>query len=194
MKEKLTSFLLATCICVPGFLLPLHAQTEGKTETSELMAEAASIVKRFGGTLKPHLKEALQTDGPIGAIAVCSVQAPNIAEELTRETGWQVKRVSLKPRNTKTARPDQWEQRVLKLFNERQATGEPPETIVYAEIVDGRFRFMKAQGVESICLTCHGQDLAPAVKEALKAHYPEDKAVGYSLGQIRGAFSLTKTL
>ena len=36
--------------------------------------------------------------------------------------------------------------------------------------------------------------MPPEVEEALKNHYPEDTATGYSLGQIRGAFSLSKKL
>jgi hypothetical protein len=42
------------------------------------------------------------------------------------------------------------------------------------------------------CLNCHGkpENLAPEVKEMLAHLYPEDKAVGYELGDLRGAFSV----
>ena len=158
------------------------------------MAEALGIVKEFGGTLKPQLKKALLASGPENAIKVCSTQAPELAEKLSRETGWEIKRVSLKPRNSKTALPDEWERRVLQQFNARQSKGEGPGKMAYGEIIDDRFRFMKAQGVEPICLKCHGGALTPAVEDALKEHYPDDKATGYSLGQVRGAFSLSKGL
>jgi hypothetical protein len=35
---------------------------------------------------------------------------------------------------------------------------------------------------------------AAEVKKKIQMHYPHDKATGYSLGQVRGAFSLSKTL
>ena len=66
--------------------------------------------------------------------------------------------------------------------------------MAYAEVVDGSYRFMKAQGVEAVCLSCHAAEIKPEVEAALKEKYPEDMARGYSLGQIRGAFSLTRDL
>lgn len=194
MKEKPIVTVVYICICLLSFLLPLHAQPKDDEKAATLMAEAAEIAKRFGGTLKPHLKEALQTAGPVDAIEVCAFQAPKIAADLSRETGWSVKRVSLKPRNRQAAFPDAWEEGVLRLFNERLAKGESSETIAYAEIIDGRFRFMKTQGVDAPCLTCHGENLSPAVEKALRERYPDDQATGYALGEIRGAFSLSKKL
>ena len=159
-----------------------------------LKAEAVSIVKKFGGTLKPHLKGAMKSSGPVKAIEVCSVQAPSIAKQLTKETGWNVKRVSLKTRNNTAAMPDAWETKVLQQFDKRQANGESAKKMDFAEIVDGQYRFMKAQGVEPLCLTCHGEEIKSIVQDALKSHYPKDTATGYQLGQIRGAFSLTKNI
>ncbi|RKZ50045.1 MAG: DUF3365 domain-containing protein [Gammaproteobacteria bacterium] len=159
-----------------------------------LNAEAMVIVKKFAGTLKPQLKAALETGGPVNAIEVCSTQAPDIARKLGIESGWDIKRVSLKARNSHSAKPDAWETRVLQDFNARQVAGESAKKMTHSEITGREFRFMKAQGVEPICLSCHGEKLSPAVSEALQQHYPDDMATGYSLGQIRGAFSLSKKL
>lgn len=183
--------------CLLTLVLPIQVQASEKKSSinkSALKAEAVTIVKRFGGTLKPHLKGAMKSAGPVEAIKVCSVQAPAIAEQLTKDTGWTVKRVSLKARNNSTAQPDEWEQKVLQQFDSRQANGESAKKMAFAEIVDGQFRFMKAQGVEKLCLVCHGNTLNADVQDTLKLHYPKDMATDYSLGQIRGAFSLTKDL
>ncbi len=165
-----------------------------EVDKAQLKQEAISIVKQFGGTLKPALKQALQSGGPAHAVSVCSETAPKIAQKLRNESGWYVKRVSLKPRNSSSAIPDDWEQKVLQQFDQRQAKGESAEKMAYAEVVDGKFRFMKAQGVEPVCLTCHAAMIAPDTEAALKKNYPDDKARGYTLGQIRGAFSLAKDL
>lgn len=180
-------------ICMLSLLLSSQAMS-GDSNKAALKKEAMSIVKKFGGTLKPQLKKALKSGGPVKAINVCSKTAPEIAQKLSSETGWTVKRVSLKPRNHKIAMPDAWETKVLKKFDQRQAKGESAKKMAYAEIVDGRFRFMKAQGVEAVCMNCHASKVAPATEKALKHHYPDDMARGYSLGQIRGAFSLSKDL
>lgn len=162
-------------------------------DTTTLKADAVNTVQQFGGMLKPQLKKALNEGGVKHAVKICSVQAPKIAKELTETSGWQVKRVSLKTRNT-NATPDPWESSVLKEFEQRQQQGESPKNIAKADIVNNEFRFMKAQGVEPLCLTCHGSNLSEEAKAALAQYYPQDKATGYTLGQIRGAFSLTKQL
>ena len=163
-------------------------------DQAALKTEAIGIVKQFGGSLKPELKKALMEGGPAHAITVCSTKAPEIASRLTNSTGWSVKRVSLKARNAETAMPDTWEKGVLEQFDKRQAEGETAEKMAFAEVVDGQFRFMKAQGVEEVCLSCHGAQVAPETEKALQEYNASDSARGYTLGQIRGAFSLTKPL
>jgi hypothetical protein len=177
-----------------SFLLALQPAWTGEIDQAQLKDEAVGIVKKFGGSLKPQLKQAIQEGGPAQAVSVCAEKAPAIAEQLSNETGWQIKRVSLKPRNQQNAEPDAWEREVLQQFDQRQANGKSAAEMAVAEIVDGEFRFMKAQGVETVCLNCHAADIPPEVEAALKTNYPMDKARGYSLGQIRGAFSLTKSL
>ncbi|MFA7553024.1 MAG: DUF3365 domain-containing protein [Spongiibacteraceae bacterium] len=170
------------------------SQSDSLPRESELQAEAIDIVKTFSETLKPKLKQAIQSGGLEHAIKICSVEAPRIASSLSDDTGWSVKRVSLKPRNTSTAAPDAFEIEVLNRFNELQISGEAAPLLEYSEFVDDKFRYMKAQAVEGICLGCHGSSIPPGVKNLLKEYYPDDVATGYSLGEVRGAFSLAKDL
>jgi hypothetical protein len=152
--------------------------------------EARALVQAFVGQLKPQLKQAMTDGGPTRAIGVCADVAPDIADSLTAQSGWIVKRVSLKSRNASRAIPDAWEQQVLKSFDRRQAGGEPPAEIHYGEKVGSRYRYMQAQGVEPMCLVCHGQNVSQPVLDALELYYPDDRATGYSLGQLRGAISV----
>lgn len=174
-------------------LTALTGVCNAEEDTSSLRKEAVSIVKQFGGQLKPELMKAIKSGGPASAITVCSEKAPAIAKSLSEKTGWTVKRVSLKPRNQSSAVADSWEQKVLMAFDQRQAEGEEAAKIHHSEMVNGQFRFMKAQGVAPVCLNCHADNIKPEVEAALKKYYPNDQARGYSEGQIRGAFSLTKT-
>ncbi|MDH3763261.1 MAG: DUF3365 domain-containing protein [Gammaproteobacteria bacterium] len=184
--------LLSALIGLP-LLLNLQSLPAAEADKEQLKQEAIGIIKKFGGSLKPELKKAIQAGGPAHAISVCSEKAPAIAQRLSSDSGWMVKRVSLKARN-QAAVPDAWEQKVLQRFDERQANGESADKMAYAEVVDGSFRFMKAQGVEAVCLNCHAAEVKPEVEAALKEKYPADRARGYELGQIRGAFSLSRDL
>ena len=177
-----------------AILISLPVRSEEYVNNTALQEEAISIVKQFGGTLKPLLKEAIATGGLNHAVDICSTQAPQIATQLSKESGWSVKRVSLKPRNTLSATADFFERQVLQKFDQRQQAGELPDKMIYAETTATQFRFMKAQGVDGMCLNCHGEVISSEVQNALQRYYPDDVATGYSLGQVRGAFSLTKTL
>ncbi len=68
----------------------------------------------------------------------------------------------------------------------------------HAEVVtqDGKrlFRYMKAIPTREVCLACHGRSLDPAVESTLKELYPEDRARGFSVGDIRGAFTVTQPM
>jgi hypothetical protein len=179
--------LKPTLIALVAFALVNQAIAE--PATAEFKTEAASLAKRFAQTLKPQLQQALAEGGPVAAIAVCSHKAPEIARQLSAESGWQVKRVSLKPRNP-AAEPEAWQRQVLLSFDQRAAAGEDPQTLSQVAQTESQLRFMKAQGVAPLCLTCHGSQLAPEVKTALDKHYPNDSARGYQPGQIRGAISI----
>jgi len=81
------------------FLSVISTQVAAKEIASkkQLESEATSIVKKFAGALKPQLKKAIQSGGLEQAVNICSIEAPKIASELSEQTGWNIKRVSLKP-------------------------------------------------------------------------------------------------
>ena len=160
------------------------------------VAEARELVKQFGGTLKGELQAAMKAGGPTAAIEVCKTRAPAIAAELSGGE-WTVARTSLKPRNPNNA-PDAFEARVMEQFEAAKAEGKPVQTLEYTEVVETEtgpvFRYMKAIPTQGLCLTCHGSDLSEPVKTKLDALYPQDKARGYSEGDIRGAFTLRHSM
>jgi hypothetical protein len=53
---------------------------------------------------------------------------------------------------------------------------------------------MQAIPTGALCLQCHGENISPEVQAELARLYPEDKATGYSAGDIRGAFVVTRDL
>lgn len=175
-----------------SLLVFLPALSAMASEDNALREEAKELVQQFAGQLKPALVSAMSEGGPVNAVSVCAEQAPAIAAGLSESSGWTVRRVSLKPRNSNTGEPDKWAQQILEEFDAANAAGANPATMAHAETVNGEFRFMKPQPVEGVCLACHGKTIAPPVARALARFYPDDRATGYELGDIRGAFYLTR--
>ena len=192
MRNAILCFVPVLTLCFASS--QLKAESSSTEPEPELRKEAMNIVKIFSDTLKPKLKEAIQSGGIEHAIKVCSVEAPKIAYDLSAQTGWSIKRVSLKPRNTNNARPDTFERNILTKFDLHQAKSDSSTLLQYSEIVNNKYRYMKAQAVEGICLNCHGSSISADAKKTLNQYYPEDLATGYTLGDIRGAFSLVKEL
>jgi hypothetical protein len=161
------------------------------------VADARKVAGSVPPKLLAVLTEEIGKSGPDGAILVCRDQAPQLARAASEETGWSIRRVSLKNRNPRAV-PDAWERAALEDFDRRAASGEPPATLEKAEIVTENgiqsYRYMRALPTQPLCLNCHGlpEQLTPAVKERLKALYPDDKATGYRPGEIRGAMTIRK--
>lgn len=184
MKRTLLS--LVVCVAIPAF-----------AADEPWIAEARSVAGSVPPKLLLVLTAEINRSGPEGAIAVCRDEAPRLAQAASKDTGWTVRRVSLRNRNPKAV-PDRWERAALEDFDRRAAAGETPATLERAEIVqeDGRpvYRYVRALPTAALCLGCHGApgQLSPAVTGQLKSLYPDDLAVGYVAGQVRGAMTIRK--
>ena len=169
-------------------------QAAPAVDKAALAEEAKAAVQALGGTLKGELEAAMKAGGPVDAMSVCHTKAPEIAKAVSAEKGLQVSRVSLKNRNPVMGAANEWQTAVLNDFEAKKAAGTDPATLVHAEVVGSEFRFMKAIPTAAVCLNCHGTDLSPAVTAKLNELYPNDKAVGYKEGDLRGAFVVVKNL
>jgi hypothetical protein len=164
------------------------------------VGEARSVATALPPKLLAVLKTEIDQGGLEQAIGACNEKAPQMGKAASEQSGWQVRRVSLRQRNPKAV-PDTWESAVLADFDRRAAAGESPATLERAEVVAGadgkpQYRYLRALPVQELCTACHGDANAmnPGVKAKLAALYPHDQAVGYSAGQIRGAVALKKAV
>jgi len=155
-------------------------------------------IKAMGMNLKKELQAGMKAGGPVNALDVCHTQAMPITNSHSDKVDWTLSRTSLKPRNENNA-PDAWETKVMLAFEARKAKGEEAKKLDFSEIVvaeDGKksLRYMKAIPTGGVCLACHGETLAPEVSAKLKTLYPNDQAVGFKIGDLRGAFSISQDL
>lgn len=188
MKKCLTALF-----CCQLFSLPALA------DEAKLLEDARGIPGKMVPKLLDVLNDEIAKGGHVGAIAACNEKAPQMAKALSEQTGWSIRRVSLKNRNPKAV-PDAWERQILEDFDRRMAAGEPAAQLEKSEVVsiDGQkvFRYMKALPTQDLCLNCHGtpDKMAPEVQARLRELYPDDKATGYGPRQIRGAITVKKPM
>jgi len=164
---------------------------------AERAAAARKLVQDFAARLRSELKAAMQAGGPEAAVSVCNQAAPQIAKDKAAETGWSVGRTALRLRSPANA-PDGWERTVLDMFADKAAKGAELASLEHYEpvTVDGKsvFRYMKAIPTQKPCLTCHGGKIDASLERKIREFYPEDQAVGFSLGELRGAFTITQPM
>ncbi|MCW8929957.1 MAG: DUF3365 domain-containing protein [Gammaproteobacteria bacterium] len=190
MKKILFSMTLSLIL-----MSPIFAVTD--SDLKQMNQESRQIVQNFAKNLKGELKAAMKKGGPVNAIQVCNEKALEITSNESKISGVTLSRTSLKIRNSKN-KPEAWEKDVLQQFAERKMKGESPKKMEFREIVElngkKQFRYMKAMGISQPCLHCHGEKALPDVNDKLLKLYPDDKARGYKLGDIRGAIVLIKDL
>ncbi len=165
-----------------GVLLiaPIHAWSD---DESPLLLKSRELTAEYAWKLKSALQESMAEGGPVESITVCSDVAPQLASQISRTSGAKVGRTSWRFRNPANA-PNDWEAQAL---NHLEATGNPE----YFELLpNGGARYLKAIPTGPVCLSCHGETLAPAIADRLSETYPHDRATGFAVGDMRGAFSV----
>lgn len=181
-------------------LLATPASWAGDEELRGFTEESRKLALQLTSQVRGELTRELERTGPIRAIIVCKYSVPEIASALSRQTGMRVTRVALRPRNPALGEADSWEQKVLLDFEKRVAKGERVDSLEFSEMVPepaGKaLRYIKAIGMAPPCLSCHGpfSQISEGVRAQLAAEYPNDTAVEYLVGQVRGGVSVKKSL
>jgi hypothetical protein len=158
---------------------------------------AAAMLKELAQTLQAAMAEG----GAENAIGVCKTQAPEIAMKLSMMHQVKVARVGTRARNPDMGVPNDWQTQALKQFETRLAKGDKPYDIEFIQLVksgsyDLELRYAKPIVLQPMCTACHGtpEQISPEVKAKLDQLYPNDKAVNYKPGELRGAVVVTRLL
>ncbi|HMO14332.1 MAG TPA: DUF3365 domain-containing protein [Pirellulaceae bacterium] len=146
----------------------------------EVKAKVLAARDALFGKLISRLTEVLMKAGPADAITVCSQEAPEFARAVSVEHGLQIGRTSLKLRNPQN-KPPAWVESIV------DASLVQP---TFGRVGEQQFGALLPIRLQEVCLLCHGTptNLAPGVPEKLAELYPDDKAVGYRDGELRGWF------
>jgi len=174
-KLSLTALLLTTALFANE--TPQEVIDTGDKVSKELL-------KKLGSKLKHEL----QSNGLMSAITFCNENAYILTEEINLHQleGTTVKRISLKERNPANI-PSEDEKEVLEQMQKSLEKKTLPKYIVKENT--NTYKYYKPLVIKKeVCLKCHG-DVSKNEKLSnfLKEHYPNDKATGYKMNDLRGA-------
>lgn len=138
-------------------------------------------------TLVSHLQKHIQD--PVGALVYCNTRAYPLLDSLSETTGVQIRRASFQYRNPSDA-PDSIESLLLESYQYSIERSEPVGENIQ-EYDEYHLLYTRPIVVASpMCLTCHGTDIEPALKDAIAERYPDDKALNHQLDDLRGMWSV----
>ena len=162
-----------------------EVQTPAPTQSldEKVLKNYASEAQQLLGS---QLKQKIAEGGPENALEFCNINAIPLTDSISKKYGVSIKRVSDKNRNLDNAATAS-ELAVITTYKAMLAAGKMPQGLLkdnhyYAPIV-----------TNAMCLQCHGtpgKELDEKTHQKIKSLYPEDKATGYGVDELRGIFSI----
>jgi hypothetical protein len=142
----------------------------------------AAAVAPLKQRLLAELSSAIAAGGPEHAIDVCKLRAPRLALDAS-SPDVRVGRTSHRLRNPKNA-PPAWAAPLLAEYVAGRRGGDS----AVVPLARGGAGYVEPIFAGAMCLTCHGDAVAPPLAAKLRSLYPEDRAVGFAAGELRGLF------
>jgi len=192
---KLISIISLGGIFLGGlvFCISQAQQSIQDLRTDQALKEARDVSGELADEVRGLLLQEIGKGGFVNAVKVCSESAQKITKRFNERPGHIGRRISLRHRNPKNI-PDDYERRKLEefdLLNHERRLGND-----YFEVVkeDGLeyLRYMKPLIAIPLCMNCHGpkENIPSEVRIILSEKYPEDRAIGFRVGDVRGAISI----
>ncbi len=190
MKKKLLLLTLP-------FLFSCIHQEEVKVppDTAQKVAVIGNrAIAKLMKELKSNLGLAIKEKGMAGAVEFCANRAQALAKKVNEElVVVKVTRISEKFRNP-AHKPDKMDKKALNYFKSKLAAGNlPPYYItVFKKGNKTYYVYYKPIRVTQFCLNCHGnpKEMKPEILKVIKERYPQDRALNYKPGDLRGAFKV----
>lgn len=163
---------------------PAPTPAAEQSAEADALHRANTAADALGRTLRSRLLAAMSEGGPPAAMNVCADAAQGMAADVAREHDARVGRSSLRLRNPANEAPP-WVAEWLAAEGERSSAGAEG----FARVDGDHARVLRPIPVEGPCLSCHGPSdaIAPEVAAILRERYPDDRAIGYAAGDLRGA-------
>lgn len=144
-------------------------------------------------TLSKTLISTIQKEGVEAALSYCNVVAYPLMDSLSGIYNAQIKRASFDTRNPRDA-PDEFEAQLLEAYQYAVDNDKPLTDDV--QFTDNKEYVLYTRPIalnNGVCLNCHGRvgdQIQPNVAKKLAELYPNDKATGHELGDLRGMWSI----
>jgi hypothetical protein len=188
MKKLVFLFSLLTIV---GFACTQQNKSTTVEENSEeidslLIEKGDSIIRIVSENLRSELMDAIRNYGMDSALSYCNIKAIPITEQLNNDE-ITISRMAERYRNPENKLAD-YAQDIFEYY--RNNTN--PEASLIAGI-DGTVYYVKPIYLAALCANCHGHSgvqIADNVQEKINKLYPNDLAINFNPGELRGLWHI----
>jgi len=167
-----------------------------RVSSGELMEKAMDLgnilVASAQNELQMELTSKINEEGVTAAISYCKTNALPILSKSSDSLSISVMRVSNKFRNPNDE-PDSLESLILEAYQYVLNNGGDLKPSV---IEENKYVLLYTKPIiitNGMCLNCHGKvgaDITENVLSEINKQYPNDKATGYAIGELRGMWAI----
>ncbi|WP_244242134.1 Tll0287-like domain-containing protein [Leptospira kanakyensis] len=150
---------------------------------------AITITNEAKTNLVQKLNSKIAEGGTKQAIPFCKLNAIGFTNGLGQKNGVTLRRITNKPRNQSNLLSANEEKIFLEIEKLKTPEGVFPNKSITS---DDSVTVYIPIPVMGFCLQCHGNlnEIQKTTKQILDQEYPNDKAIGYKVGELRGLFSV----
>jgi len=185
MKQFLLSIII---------LISFFSCNSGLTDTQKKMyaTKGKEIAQATMKELAGNLMKQMKLGGTKVAVPFCNAAAYPLTEKMAKKYDVSIKRTSHKIRNPKN-NPNNEEKKIIELYLASLKKKEKLKPVVQKES-DNKVHFYAPIILNKKCLACHGtvgKEVSKQTDSIIKSYYPNDKATGFKVGDLRGIWSIT---
>lgn len=186
---RIVILLFVSVLVLTGCVKKVEPKKDAKLENAKIVADKAA--GEFMKELKSILVVEMKKGGPENALNVCSDTAQEFAKTYSVKKGMTVRRVSFMNRNEANV-PDDAEVMWLKeCENMMKAENFNKDTLFFRVERTANSRTLhlaKPILLAEECVVCHGteEQIPKNIKKLIVEKYPDDKAVNFKPGDLRG--------
>ena len=194
---RILILVVTSVLILTGCIKKVEPKKDVKLEEAKITASKAA--GEFMKELKTILVAEMKKGGPESALNVCSDTAQEFAKTYSAEKGMELRRVSFMNRNEANV-PDDAELMWLKeCENMMKADNFNKDTVFFRVERSANSRTLhlaKPILLAEECVVCHGTDeqIPANIKKLIAEKYPNDKAVNFSPGDLRGLVTVKMKL
>lgn len=154
----------------------------------QLKANYDTIATLSQKALLMNVAGALKKGGTEYAVEFCNDKAMPITDSLSKQYQVSISRITNQTRNSSNNLKTETDKAVFKSF-------ENNPSLIDSLVLEGEnyAYYKRINTALPTCIKCHGNpesDIEPATYTKIKTLYPNDKATGYSMDELRGLWKI----